>query len=178
MKTKTDDSYNRQTVSDVYALYRLEERFRKIKSEYEERKKKLQISIKNYMFANGFDSFKFEDGQDNVKVNKICRRQIIWDVDKLEERIKDNCDKETANEVIVKRYFVNNMEGLTKYLKSIGADPKKFRQFISTEKSVDTDALNRLSEEQEITMEDVKGCYEVKETEPYLKIDVSSGEEG
>ena len=177
MKTKTDNAYNRQTMSDVYALYRLEDRFKKIKSEYEERKKKLQVDIKNFMYVNGFERFKFESGLDNVNVSKVCRRSVIWDVDKLEDRLKENFDKEMANEIIVKRYFVNNMEGLTKYLKSIGADPKKFKQFISTEKSVDTDALNRLSDDKEISMEDVAGCYEVKESEPYLKIDISTSEE-
>jgi hypothetical protein len=64
------------------------------------------------------------------------------------------------------------MDNLVKYLKQCGVSPKKFKSFITVEKSVDKKKLDFLFETGEIKTKDLDGCYELKESESYLKIDM------
>lgn len=154
-------------------LYNLEQRYKAIKSQYEKKKKSLALSIKNYMYANGFDFFDFESENGRMAVRKSSKKQIVWNIEKLEKRL----GKDICNEFIDKEYKVTDMDGLVKYLKSCGVNPKKFKQYIEIQKSVNQEALNQLSEIGDITSEDVKGCFEIKESDSYLRLGLVKEEE-
>lgn len=172
-KSITDRRQNEEIQSAVVDLLESQERFKIIEKEYQEKRKILQTKIKNFMFSNGFDSFKFlahhgryKENNITLNVNNIKPKRIEWDIEKLEQKF----DKEFLNEFLKKEYFIIEMDGLIKYLKSCGVNPKKFRKFIDVRKEVDKDKLEQLSQLGEITQEDLKGCYTIKESEGYLKI--------
>jgi hypothetical protein len=175
--SKKIDVNDKKIFEEILELNALENKFKKLKEKYETKKKKLSTSIKNYMFACGENevNFKVEDSVESLIVNvkKVCQQKILWDVDKLEQKI----DKELLDEFLIKKYTITDMQGLVKYLKSCGVNPKKFKSFISVEKSVDADALNQLSEIGEIDKSDVKGCYTLNKSSSYLKIKTKKAEE-
>lgn len=168
-----DKSQEKRAISEVYELYKLEQKYKDLKKKYEEKKKKLSTSIRNYMFCNGFNKFQYKNGDDLIDVKSITQKKIVWDVEKLEQKL----DKEILNEIEEKTYIINNMEGLVKYLKSCGVNPKKFKSFVNVEKKIDQKKFNELSETGDISLDDVKGCYELKESEGYLKIGINSDNE-
>jgi len=69
------------------------------------------------------------------------------------------------------------MVGLITYLKECGIDPKVFKSFISVRKTVDTKELDRLEELGMITAEQIKGCYTVKNQNPYFTVNIGKGQE-
>lgn len=165
---------SRKMMQEIEELFTLNEKFKHIKKQYEDKKKKLEVSIKNFMYSNGgLDTLSFKTNEsEKMVVKKVSPRKIIWDPDKLEEKL----DKELCNELIEKIYVVNDMQGLIKYLKSCGVNPKKFKSFLNIEKKVKTDVLQQMDDLGEISLEDVKGCYVVKESESYLKITIQEEE--
>jgi hypothetical protein len=174
---KNNDINRQKIFCEILELNALEDKFKRVKKQYETKKNKLSTSIKNYMFANGENeiSFKAENTIDScmISVKKIAPQKILWDVDKLEQKL----DKELCNEFVVKKYNISDMQGLIKYLKSCGVNPKKFKQYISVEKSVNVNALNQLSEVGDISKEDIEGCYTVNKAASYLKIIAKKAEE-
>lgn len=163
-----DKTQERKMLSEVDELYELEQKYKSIKKKYEDKKKKLSISIRNAMFVNGMNKFQYEETNRVIDVKSITQKRIVWDVEKLEEKL----DKEICNECIQKTYEINNIEGLIKYLKSCGVNPKKFKSFLNVQKKVDNKKLNELSELGDINKKDLEGCYELKESEGYVKIDI------
>lgn len=155
-------------MSEVQELYDLEQKYKSIKKKYEDKKKKLSVSIRNTMYVNGMNKFQYEETSRVIDVKSITQKRIVWDVEKLEQKL----DKEICNEVITKTYEINNIEGLIKYLKSFGVNPKKFKSFLNVQKKVDNKKLNELSEIGDINKKDLEGCYELKESEGYVKIDM------
>ena len=158
----------KKTIQEVYELYKLENKYKEMKKKYEDKKKKLTTSIRNYMFSNGFNSFQYKKGNDLIDVKSITQKRISWDVEKLEKKL----DKELLNEILDKQYVVNNMEGLIKYLKSCGVNPKQFKKYITIEKKVNQKKFNELSELGDVSLDDVKGCYELNECNGYVKINI------
>lgn len=154
-------------------LFELEKKFKAISKTYQEKKSKLSLAIKNFMYCTkgANEEFSFEQGDILMRVKKITPTTIVWDPDKLEERL----DKEVREQVIEKRYTVEDMPGLIKYLKSCGVDPKVFKSFIAVEKKVCTEALEQLEALGEITREDVAGCYRVEVKTSYLRIGSTEG---
>ena len=130
----------KKTIQEVYELYKLENKYKEMKKKYEDKKKILTTSIRNYMFSNGFNSFQYQKGNDLIDVKSITQKRISWDVEKLEKKL----DKELLNEILEKQYVVNNMEGLIKYLKSCGVNPKQFKKYITIEKKVNQKKFNEL----------------------------------
>lgn len=170
-KSSIDDKV---TFGQVLELYKEEQRFKAIKQAYEEKKKKLSTEIRNYMYSKGYSSFDFRSREfGNVKVNKVVRKTIKWDVDKLKKKLP----VELLAEIIVKEYHIVDMPGLVKYLKSCGVNPNKFKQYISVEEKVNQQAINELSEIGDITAQDIEGCYELKQAEGYLTINAKKEDE-
>lgn len=170
-KSSIDDKV---TFGQVLELYKEEQRFKAIKQAYEEKKKKLSTEIRNYMYSKGYSSFDFRSREfGNVKVNKVVRKTIKWDVDKLKKKLPI----ELLAEIIGKEYHIVDMPGLVKYLKSCGVNPKKFKQYISVEEKVNQQAINELSEIGDITAQDIEGCYELKQAEGYLTINAKKEDE-
>lgn len=153
----------------VKALYNLQQQKKDFDKYYNETRKKEQLAISNFMFSNlkdNVNTFDIGVGDKNIKVTKVRTKKILWNIEKLRQRIP----KEIYKKFIVKTYTINDMQGLVKYLKSCGVDAKKFKKFIDVKEEVDNDKLNNLSELGEIKMKDIKGCYELQLGEPYIKI--------
>lgn len=159
----------------IEELDSLNKSFKEFENQYNINKAKLNNIIKKYMGAKNIDALDFVN-----KSHKICKivfvqpKKIIFDAEKLEKRI----DKKLCNLFIKKEYHINDIVGLLAYLKSIDADPKIIRSYINIEKKVDNKKIDELSELGQITSDDIKGCYEVKDISSYLKISEVEDEEG
>ena len=174
MGRKKIDVDDKVMFGQVLELYREEQRFKQAKAQYEARKQQLTVSIKNYMYGKGYSSFDFRSREfGSVKVNKIVRKSIKWNVDKLKEKLP----VELCAEIIEKEYQVNDMPGLIKYLKSCGVNPRKFKKYLNVVEKVNQQKINELSEVGDITADDIDGCYEVKQTEGYLTINAKKEDE-
>ena len=62
------------------------------------------------------------------------------------------------------------MEGLTKYLKSCGVNPKEFKKYIAVDETVDTEMLDHMYSVGTITRKQVDGCYKVQVGNPQIRI--------
>lgn len=158
----------KKTIQEVYELYELEQKYKAIKKKYEDKRNRLSTSIRNFMYSKGINSFEYVKGNDMLDVKSITQKRITWDADKLEKKI----GKDLAEQVIEKEYLVNNMEGLIKLLKENGVNPKEFKKFITVNKKVNQNKFNELSELGDVTLDNVKGCYELKECNGYVKINI------
>lgn len=180
MKIKKDVN-TRKAKEEIIRLYELKGKFSAMKKAFEEESKTLETSIKNFMYTNGnVDSLTLRyQEKDEVsvptvlKVLKVSPVKIKWLPDKLEKAL----GKERCSELIEKTYIVEDMEGLIKYLKSCGVNPKKFKSFIRVDKKVNPDVLKQMDELGEISSDEVKGCYETTHVSSYLKIMLKQEEE-
>lgn len=150
---------------------------KKAEDYYNAVKSKEQIAISNYMYSNlGKNETSFEirlkDGVEfyespvSLRVNKIRRKTIVWNLDKLKKKL----EKKVYNKIANKTYTINDMNGLVKYLKTCGVDAKKFKKYIDVSEELNEDSLNNLYETGEIKKEEVAGCYELICGEPYIKL--------
>lgn len=105
-------------------------------------------------------------GEGALKVTRIQRATVDFKVDKLEKVLP----KKVAKKVIIKRYEVIDMQGLTSYLKKCNVDPQVFKSFLSVSKCVDTKEIDKLEELGKISIEQLKGCYSVKKSNPYYTV--------
>ena len=77
--------------------------------------------------------------------------------------------------VFKKRYEITDFVGLVKYLKACGVDPNVFKMYVTSEESVDVDALDKLSDQGKIGVNNIAGCYFVKCQKPYFTVTVKRG---
>lgn len=112
------------------------------------------------------DGVEFYENPVNLRVNKIRKKKIIWNVDKLKKKL----DKKVFKKVVSKTYTISDMDGLIKYLKACGVDAKKFKKYITVTEEVQDEKINNLYEVGEITKEDIAGCYTVECGEPYITL--------
>lgn len=110
-------------------------------------------------------------GEKTVTVTRVAKTTIEWFADKLRQHVT----KEVFSQCVKKRYEITDMKGLTRYLKSCGVDPKIFKQFISVEEIVDSDAIDRASERGLLETRDIRGCYLVHCSKPYYQVRVKEG---
>lgn len=142
-----------------------------MKENFEEVKKRFYKDMDEY-----FESKKSDDnsvifeyptlGESALKVTRIQRANVDFEVDKLEKVLP----KDVAKKIIIKRYEVVDMQGLILYLKKCNVDPQVFKGFLSVTKSVDTKEMDKLEELGKISIEQIKGCYSVKESTPYYTV--------
>lgn len=97
------------------------------------------------------------DEQTAFKVEKKVHTHIEF----FPERLKEKLVKEKYDKVINKTVLVNDLDGLVKMLKEHGVSPKKFKEYITVKTEVDIDKVDNLIEMDEITIEDINGCYKV-----------------
>lgn len=161
----------------VRRLYELGQEKKKFDEYYNQVRKKEQLMVSNFMFSNlpkDENSFEitldegisFYTNPTKVIVTRIRTKKIFWFVEKLKEKL----DKKTYGEIVDKTYTINDIEGLTKYLKSCGVDARKFKKFIEVNEEVDETKLNNLYDRGEIKKKQIEDCYEVKLGEPYIRI--------
>ena len=166
----------KQIEGNVRRLYDAKCEYDKVKKYYDETKKKESVAISNYMFSNmpgenGFDitlseGCTYYDNPKKLHVTRARRKKVVWNVGMLKERLS----KDKRKAVIKKEYAIADIDGLVSYLKSCGVDPKKFKSFLNVTETVDEKTLNNLFDVGVVTKTDVKGCYDVEMSEPYIVI--------
>lgn len=161
----------------VRKLYDAQQEKKQFDKYYEEVRRKEQISISNFMFTNfpkDQNSFEIELDEgvgyytNHVRLNvtRIRTKKVTWLLDKLKQKL----GKETYNDVVDKTYTINDMQGLVRYLKSCGVDPKRFKKFIDVDETLNETKLNTYYETGALKKEDIEGCYDVEMGEPYIRL--------
>lgn len=146
--------------------------FKNVKANFEDVKEQFYKDMDRYFESQQIEednSVVFEYptlGNSGLKVTKIQRTSVDFKVDKLEKVLP----KDVVKKVIVKRYEVANMEGLISYLKKCNVDPQIFKSFLNVSKCVDTKEMDKLEELGKITIEQIKGCYSVRKSNPYYTV--------
>ena len=161
----------------VRKLYDAQQEKKQFDKYYEELRKKEQLAISNFMFTSlpkGQNSFEIELDEgagyytNHVKLNviRVRTKKVTWLLDKLKQKV----GKDIYSEVVNKTYTVNDMQGLIRYLKTCGVDPKKFKRFIDVTEELDETKLDTYYETGALKTKDIEGCYTVKMGEPYIRI--------
>ena len=161
----------------VRKLYDAQQEKKQFDKYYEEVRKKEQLAISNFMFTSlpkGQNSFEIELDEgagyytNHVKLNvtRVRTKKVTWLLDKLKQKV----GKDIYSEVVNKTYTVNDMQGLIRYLKTCGVDPKKFKRFIDVTEELDETKLDTYYETGALKTKDIGGCYTVKMGEPYIRI--------
>mgnify|MGYP001282439717 CR=1 FL=1 len=143
--------------------------FKQVEKDFTQSKQDFKIVMDAY-FAN-IEGNKISIETDSLKpstitVTKVQRTSVNFDIPKLEKAL----GKKSSNKVIQKSYTIVDMPGLIEYLKQCGVSPKIFKQFISTNKSVNIQTLNQLEDIGAISMEQIEGSYDVIKFDPYYKV--------
>ena len=175
-----DKKDNLEVKRQVVELFRLEKQFSEMEKTYRDKKKKLTVAIKNYMYCNEGVRNKFQfwvktkqGNNQMVTVKKIEPTSIVWDAEKLEQVL----DKEDYKAIIEKTYTISDMEGLVTYLKSCGVSPRRFKSFIEVTRKVDESALEQLDAVGKIDREELEDCFTVNKKSSYLRISMTEDNE-
>lgn len=162
---------------NVRRLYDAQQEKKKFDKYYDAVRKKEQLAISNFMFTqlprdqNSFE-IELDEGETyytnhvKLRVTNVRTKKITWMLDKLKQKL----GKETYKDVVCKTYTVNDMQGLIKYLKTCGVDPKKFKKFIEVTEELDETKLDTYYETGALKKEDIAGCYDVKMGDPYIRL--------
>lgn len=164
----------------AYEFFARKEAHDRAAKEFEEHKKLFYASMDDFFSGNGGSTVTFhEDGliDGQLVVRKVSKTIIDWDADKLERKI----GRIAAKKVIKKQYRIQDMKGLTQYLRECGVDPKIFKRFILVDRTVDVKAIDQMGDVGELTVNQIKGCYTVKTSKPYYTVsvqkDIGDGEQ-
>ena len=156
-----------------------DQKFEDVKSEFYDTMNTLYD--KGYFTGNKFSLSVGIDTENSTRategsylVTRVQRESVEFDVKKLEKKLS----KDIKKKVIVKNPKLIDFDGLLKYVKSLGGDPKTFKSFFIVEKEVDEKELNRLSEIGEVSISDIEGCFEVKSRKPYYRLKFKADEDG
>lgn len=155
---------NKEFRKQINLFYNLKQEKKKIDDEFEKNKLIFYSYMNRYWKENKVEEKTIQD--EGFNITKVESVKIDFDVDK----VKMNIPKELIQELINKKVEIIDYQGLIEYLKTCGVDPKKFKRFISIKESVDVKALEKLEQLGEISLKQLKGCYEVTTKEPYYKI--------
>lgn len=162
---------------NVRRLYDAQQEKKKFDKYYDAVRKKEQLAITNFMFTqlprdqNSFE-IELDEGETyytnhvKLRVTNVRTKKITWKLDKMNQSI----GKDVYKDVVHKTYTVNDMQGLIKYLKSCGVDPKKFKKFIDVTEELDETKLDTYYETGALKKEDIAGCYDVKMGDPYIRL--------
>lgn len=107
-----------------------------------------------------------------VTATQIVSTKIVWNIPILKRVL----GKKLAKKCISKKYEIVDFAGMVEYLKALGAKPDEFSQFLNVTEGVNEKQLDKLSDLGVIALDDMRECYEVRQSQPYFKITVKSGE--
>lgn len=150
----------------IFELDELKQTNKEQQDKFQIKKKYLEKKIDQLLEKKNEVSYSFSDSGIFYKATSVKLKSIEWKINTLQQVL----DKEIFNEICNKTYTIIDYDGMAKYLKSIGADPKKIKSFISCEKKIDQKKVDQLSELGEISLDDLEGCYSVQNKESYIKI--------
>lgn len=167
-KVLREEQQKKDLIRDQVLIFlKQQNRFKTIQKQWDETKKSFYRFMEEEGVAEEFFPMKFnkKDAEEygGTKVTKIQKQKITWDVERLEEKLSKNLIKK----VIQKRYVINDMDGLIRYLKTYGVNPNEFKKFLDVEKKVNESVINNLHDVGEISKKDIDGCYSVKKENPY-----------
>ena len=173
-KSKLNSNEFRQS---VLRYFQKQAKFKQIQTQFTELKNEFNNEATDYFECNDISGSFVLDSPDTFEagtltVTRIQKSSVEFDPDKLEKAL----GKELSQNVILKRHEILDMPALVTYLKECGVDPKIFKSFIVTTKSVDTKELDRLEEIGKITTTQVQGCYTVKNQKPYFTVGLRKGQ--
>ena len=106
------------------------------------------------------------DADEFIKITRVQRIDVDYNAAKLESALP----KELRKEVVQKRYFIDDFDGLVWYLKGCGVDPSIFKSFLKIERSIDEKALDKLWATGKVDEELLIGTYQTKEHSPYFTV--------
>lgn len=160
---------DKNTASIVCDFFQKQERFRAIEKKFKAAKLDFYAVMKGVFDddekSKVFASASVADG--NIVVKKVERVSVNFNAKKLRKKLP----KKYAEQVITKRYVINDADNFLAYLRECGCDPDILRDFMQPELSVDKKALDRLHDIGEVSMEDIDGCYTVNVAEPYFTVE-------
>lgn len=135
--------YNK-IIDEMYEL-----KIKKDKAE-EEYNKRRDILIK--AFDNSASNSMATDSH-----SATCRKTLIiaYDIEKLEKKLSKILRKEVINKEVV----VVDYESLTSLLREAGIKPKQFKDLIEVRKTVNNEAIKKLFDTEQLTLDDIDGCY-------------------
>jgi len=157
----------------ILKLKKLNDDEKKHQEEYKTNKKMYEEKIIKFLGKKNEKSYDFTQSNRRLKATFIENKKVDFNVEMIEQIV----DKDLFEEFVEKTYTISDYEGLVKYLKSLGANPKVFKEFIHCEKQVNKNKLNQLSELGDISLDDLNGCYNVSVTSSYIKITETELEE-
>lgn len=163
---------------NVRRLYDAQQEKKKFDKHYDAVRKKEQLAITNFMFTqlpkdqnNSFE-IELDEGETyytnhvKLRVTNVRTKKVTWMLNKLKQKL----GKDVYKDVVRKTYTVNDMQGLIKYLKTCGVDPKKFKKFIEVTEELDETKLDTYYETGALKKEDIAGCYDVKMGDPHIRL--------
>ena len=162
-KTKKDEKLR----NICFELFKLRQQEQQAKEKYGE----LQSQLKDYFGKSGDKSLQFSVGERSYRVTDVSPKKIIWDVEKLRERLKERgVSIETRAQVIHTDYSISNWGGFCEFLSERGIKSSDVLKFIEAQRKVVQKKMDELSEIGEIKAEDIEGCYTVEQTNGYVKL--------
>lgn len=169
--------------ASIIRLYRARKELKRVKSEVEQISKEETKNIKNFMFSSldkEQDSFDvlIDEGEQfylspvYLRVTKVTPRKVIWNLKELRNKLKKVMTKFELDQIIGRKYIVNDMPGLIDYLKTCDVDPNVFKQYISVEETLNENKLNNMYEtgKLKLTAKELSECYEMQEGESFIKL--------
>lgn len=157
------------------AVYKFAERKAEVDSiekEFAKTKKRFYEEMECYYEQGLFDNKGVTLTNDSIngleitKATRIVTSKINFDVDGVEEMLGANLSKS----VVEKSYSISDFKGLINYLRKCNVDPKEFKKYLNTTKTVNEKILNKLFETGVISLDDLKGCYTIEEKPPYYRV--------
>lgn len=161
----------------VRILFLAKKELERTEQYYNEVKKKEQLKITNWMYTHlpacekSF-KIKLDEGTDFytnpivLNVTSVRTKKIIWDIEKLKKVIPKNI----MAMFLTKTYTITDMDGLIKYLKKCGVNPKEFKKYIEVKENVSDAKIEQLVDTGKIKERLIQDCYEVKFGEPYIRL--------
>lgn len=122
----------------------------------EEYKKK----AKKYLDAKGLKHLDTQLSDITIRLQTYSRTTINYFIDKL----KQGLSKEVLNEVIDRKYVIQNMESFKEVMKRYKVPPNALKECLSITESVNKKRMDELFEAGYITTDQLKDCYEIKES--------------
>lgn len=173
MKRQIDDTKRYQQLA--WEFYHKQQKLKSIQKKFDELKREFEEEMECLFRSENVKRMQFKsdelDSSGTLSVKMVERTSIEWDAKKLEKRVP----REVAKKVIRKQYYITDMNGLVRYLKSCGVDPNIFKMYLRIEKSVDQNEVDRLGELGQISVRAISGCYIVKCQKPYFTLSVKKG---
>ena len=155
----------------VRNFYNKQMEFSDIKKAFDQFKKSFEEEMELVFAESKTDSVSFSVGSDYKDelfvVKKRRRTYIKWNFQKLAKNLGNKLFKQVVN----KKYIVNDMLGLIKYLKSCNVDPNIFKKYIDVEYSLNEAELDNLELLGKVKAEQLEGCFNLSFSKPWYSVE-------